>query len=38
MEDAKRHLAASKGGRDLPGGFVKVVQMRPARDGSQQHH
>jgi hypothetical protein len=37
VEDAKRHLAASKGGHDLPEGFVKVVQMRPARDGAQQH-
>jgi hypothetical protein len=38
VEDAKQHLAASKGGQVLPEGFVKVVQMRPAREGGQQHH
>lgn len=33
MEDAKKHLADSKGGQALPDSFVKVVQMRPAREG-----
>ncbi|KAF6260374.1 hypothetical protein COO60DRAFT_1700367 [Scenedesmus sp. NREL 46B-D3] len=31
VEDAKRKLAEGRGGRALPDGFVKVVQMRPAR-------
>jgi hypothetical protein len=38
VEDAKKHLAASKGGQALPDGFVKVVQMRPAREGGGQAH
>lgn len=38
MEDAKQHLAAGRNGQALPEGFVKVVQMRPAREGGQQHH
>lgn len=37
VDDAKQHLATSKG-QAIPEGFVKVVQMRPAREGGQQHH
>eukprot|EP00878_Enallax_costatus_P020088 GHUV01021219.1.p1 GENE.GHUV01021219.1~~GHUV01021219.1.p1 ORF type:complete len:576 (+),score=170.67 GHUV01021219.1:791-2518(+) len=35
VEDAKRQLAESKG-KPLPEGFVKVVQMRPARPNQAQ--
>jgi hypothetical protein len=40
VEDAKRKLADSKNGKALPEGFVKIVQMRPARPGqrlNQEH-
>jgi hypothetical protein len=38
VEDAKRKLADEPNGRALPDGFVKVVQMRPARPNQQQQH
>lgn len=31
MEDAKRKLAEDRDGQPLPDGFVKVMEMRPAR-------
>jgi hypothetical protein len=40
VEDAKRKLAEGRNGKPLPEGFVKVVQMAPARAGGrmQQQH
>jgi hypothetical protein len=38
VEDAKRKLAEDRNGKALPEGFVKVVQMRPARPNQQQQH